>query len=196
MPGALEYRRQLQALLPSGPAWSREPDAVLTGVLHAVADEFARVDDKAVGLLDEADPRTAYALLPDWERVLGLPDECTAGADTIAGRQLACYAKLAQLGGQTPAVYVAIAATIGVDIAIHEFDPSVDDYDDSLDISGGKWRFVWRVEVLSTVDYQVARCGSASAGDRLVDGGSLDLECLINRAKPAHTHVVFTYPES
>jgi uncharacterized protein YmfQ (DUF2313 family) len=195
MASPTDYRRQLQALLPPGAAWTREPGTVLSGLLHGLGDEFARVDERAESMLDEADPRTAYELLPDWERVLGLPDECTAGADTISGRQLACYAKLAQLGGQTPAVYIALAATIGVSIVIHEFDPNVDDYDDTLDISDGKWRFVWRVEVLSSVDYQVARVGSATVGDRLTEGGSLDLECLINRAKPAHTHVIFTYPE-
>lgn len=196
MATALEYRSQLRALLPQGPAWPREPGTLLGGLLYGYAEEFARIDAAAARLLDEADPRSAYDLLADWETTLGLPDECTAAADTISGRQLACYAKLAVLGGQTPAVYIAIAASIGIEIEIHEFDPDVDDYDESLDISGGKWRFVWRVDVLSVVDYEVFRAGSGAAGDRLKEGGALDLECIINRAKPAHTHVVFTYPEA
>ena len=35
------YLAQLQALLPPGRAWPREPDAVLTKLLHAFADALA-----------------------------------------------------------------------------------------------------------------------------------------------------------
>ena len=188
-----EYTRQLQALLPPGRAWPREPTAQLTPLLGAWADEMARLDARALQLLEEADPRTALELLGDWERVLGLPDECTAAATTIPARQIAAYQKLAALGGQTPAFYVALAASIGYTVEILEFDPGVDAGD--FDTSGGRWRYVFTVHVLDIVDYSVFRAGRSGAGDRLIEGGALDLECVINRVKPAHTLALFTYPE-
>jgi uncharacterized protein YmfQ (DUF2313 family) len=191
------YARQLQALLPSGAAWPREPDSVLAQVLLAEAQEFARLDLRAAEFLEETDPRTAYELLPDWERVLGLPDPCTAAATSVAARQLACWRKLAFQAGQTPAFYIALAASIGFEIEVHEFDPDVDDYDASLaaEVAAGRWRFIWRVHVLNggTFNFMVA---GDPAGSALVEGDqALDLECILSAAKPAHTHVIFSYPE-
>ncbi|MDH7971795.1 DUF2313 domain-containing protein [Sphingomonas sp. AR_OL41] len=196
---ASQYAGQLQALLPTGPAWPREADAMLTRLLCGLAAEFGRLDARAHQLLEETDPRTAYELLGQWENVLGLPDPCTAMATSVAARQAACWRKLAFQAGQTPAFYIALAASIGFEIEIHEFDPDVDDYDGSLTalIAGGKYRFVWRVHVLNAGDYSVARIGDP-IGTRLVDGagGAVDLECILHAAKPAHTHVILTYPET
>lgn len=189
------YTEQLQALLPSGQAWPREESATLTQLLAAMAEEFSRLDERVVELFDEADPRSTSELIADWERVLGLPDPCTVSATTLAARQLIAWRKLAFQAGQTPAFYVALAASISMEIEIHEFDPDVDDFDGSLTalITGGKWRFVWRVHVLSATDFTLFRVGTSAVGERLVDGGAIDLECMIRAAAPAHTRVIFTY---
>jgi uncharacterized protein YmfQ (DUF2313 family) len=73
-----DYLRQLQALLPPGPAWPKNDDATLTRLFGALASELARVDGRAWQLLEEADPRTTAELFLDWERVAGLPDACAA----------------------------------------------------------------------------------------------------------------------
>jgi uncharacterized protein YmfQ (DUF2313 family) len=198
MPSASEHRSALQALLPTGAAWPREDGANLTKLLDGWAEEFARLDARVDALLLESDPRTTAELLGQWEGVLGLPDPCTAAATTIAGRQLAAWRKLAFQAGQTRAFYIQLAASLGYEIQIVEFDPDVDEYDASLTplITGGKWRFVWRVHVLTATDYRLFRVGRARVGDLLADGGSISLECIIAHAKPAHTHVVFSYEES
>lgn len=192
------YTAQLQALLPQGAAWSRDPDATLTRLLQGWAEEFARLDGRVDLLFEEADPRTAAQLMDDWERVLGLPDPCTAASTTLGARQLIAWRKLAYQAGQTPAFYVALAASVGMDVEIHEFDPDVDDHDASLTplITDGKWRFVWRVHVLNATDYTAFRVGTSAVGERLIEGGSIDLECMIRAAAPAHTHVIFTYEEA
>ena len=192
-----DYAQQLRALLPTGAAWPQEPDAVLSQLLAGEAEELARLDARSHRLLDETDPRTAYELLGDWERVLGLPDPCTAAATTLSARRLACWRKLAYQAGQTPAFFIALAASIGFDIEIHEFDPDVDAYDSSLaaEVAAGRWRYIWRVHVLNagTFNYMVA---GDPAGTALLEGeASLDLECIISAARPAHTHVIFTYPQ-
>lgn len=191
------YTAQLQALLPQGAAWPRERDATLTRLLQGWAEEFARLDARVDLLFEEADPRTTAELMDDWERVLGLPDPCTAASTNLAARQLIAWRKLAFQAGQTPAFYIALAASVGVEVEIHEFDPDVDEHDGSLTplITDGRWRFVWRVHVLTATDYTVFRAGIGVAGDLLVEGGSIDLECMIRAAAPAHTHVIFTYAE-
>jgi len=192
---AQDYLDQLQALLPAGSAWPRDPDAVLTQLLGGLAEEFARLDGRVSELFEEADPRFTHELIGDWERVLGLPDPCTATATTLAARQLIAWRKLAFQAGQTPAFYIALAASVGMEIEIYEFDPDVDDWDGSLTalIGSGKWRFVWRVHVLTATDFTLFRVGTSAVGERLVEGGAVDLECMIQAARPAHTRVIFSY---
>lgn len=193
---ASAYRAQLQALLPTGPAWPREDSAILTKLLDGWAEEFARLDARNEQLLAEFDPRTAYELLNEWEAALGLPDTCRARATTIEARQLDCWRKLAFQAGQTKAFYIALAASIGFEIEIHEFDPNVDDYDASLaaEVAAGRWRYIWRVHVLNAGLFTYMVAGDP-AGSALLEGDeALDLECIIRAARPAHTHVVFSYP--
>ena len=63
----------LQAMLPPGRAFTREPDALLTKLLGALAAMLLAVQIKLENLLLQADPRLATDMLPDWERLLGLP---------------------------------------------------------------------------------------------------------------------------
>ncbi len=193
---AAAYTAQLQQLLPRGPIWTRDPSSVLTALLAGFAAEFARVDARADQLLVELDPAQTYEMLTDWERVLGLPDGCTPVTGTISERRAAVIQKLTSLGGQTPAFYIALAAHLGFDILIHEQDPDVEDYAPGLGLTGDEYRLVWRVEVLTQTDFTVFRADESGADDHLTEGGALDLECVIRRAKPAHTLVVFTYPEA
>lgn len=97
-----DYLAQLQALLPPGPAWSKDEDAPLTRLLTGLAQELARVDGRALQLAKEADPRTVAELFADWERVAGLPDDCAiafGGDQTVAQRRAALLGRLAALGG-------------------------------------------------------------------------------------------------
>lgn len=66
------YSRVQQHLLPPGITWKRDGDGELTKVLLATGDELARVSQRGVDLIDEADPRTTDELLTDFETALGL----------------------------------------------------------------------------------------------------------------------------
>ena len=197
------YREQLQALLPPGRAWPRDDDADLTRLLAALADEFARIDARASALIDEADPLTALELLPDWERAAGLPDACVPIAEGIRARQIAVARKIAGLGGQSRAYFIDLAARIGLEVSIEEYAPftavsTVDGplYDDD-------WRHVFTVRALPPSEssndptrLRFADFTTESTVDQALRiFGIEDLECVITRARPAHSIIQFAYPQ-
>ncbi|MDP1682723.1 MAG: DUF2313 domain-containing protein [Burkholderiales bacterium] len=188
---AEQYLSQLQALLPLGAAWPRDAEATLTKLLQAFSDELARVDGRAAALIDEADPRTTSELLTDWERVAGLPDSCVAVEQSTAQRIAALVTKLTTIGGQSATYYIALAATLGYAITITEFhEHSVDD-DVDYPLYSAAWQFAWQVNAPLNTIFELSV--DDSVDDPLASWGNEALECVINRLKPAHTHVLFAY---
>ncbi len=108
-----DYLAQLRALLPPGPAWDREFNPGVDQLLQAAAEELAREDLRAVALLAESEPATVRELVPDWERVMSLPDPCMGDSPSFQDRQLAVRRRLLEVGGQTPAYFVDLAFTLG-----------------------------------------------------------------------------------
>ena len=194
------YAAQLRQLLPSGAAWDFAPDGVFAGLLGGLAEEFARIDGRALDLIEEADPRTALELLPDWERVAALPDTCTGAPDNVGERQAALHQKLTRVGAQNAAAYAELAARVGYQIDIEEHRPLRTGFRVGARCNDVLWHFTWTVHVRPFEGFleestflAVFRAGSGRAGDRLRGFGALDIECLIRRAAPAHTVVLFAY---
>ena len=189
-----DYLSQLQALLPQGPAWPREPAALLTRLLDAFAEEFSRVDARADLILTESDPRTTYELLYDWERVAGLPGTCAllAGVNlTVEQRRAALVAKLTERGGQSRAYFIALAARHGFTVTITEHHEwSVND-DVEAALNGADWNFAWQINApLNTViDMTVA----SNVDTPFAVWGNALLECALSKDKPAHTVALFAY---
>lgn len=191
-----EYRRQSQALLPSGPAWPREPDSNLAVLLGALAAELAAVHNRACMLAREANPLTTAEMLGDWETVAGLPDDCMPAGSSTAERRAALIAKLNTIGGQSAAYYVALAAAFGWEIEVSEyrqFRAGVSVAGESL--TNGDWVFAWRVAA-ETQTVRVFQAGYSVAGDPLASWGNAPLQCLLTRWKPAHTLIIFDFSEN
>lgn len=193
---AAEYRELLKALLPPGRAFPRERGTTLDGLLGAMAEELARLDARGERLLVEAIPSTTTELLPDWERVAGLPDNCSGIlSETLQGRRADLVTKLTSVGGQSRAYFIALAASLGFTITITEFRPfraGLSTAGDSL--TNGDWVFTWQVNG-PPVPVIRFRAGQSSAGEPLASWGNSALECRLNKNKPAHTNIIFTYPD-
>lgn len=190
------YSRLLQQLLPQGIAWPRDSDSTLAQFLSAVAVEFSRIDARAASLVDAVMPSAASELLEDWERVAGLPDPCLVGqTQTLQLRGDALVAKLAGTGGQSIAYFIAIAADLGFTVTIDEFRPfraGIAVAGDSL--TNGDWAHTWRVNgPEATVRHFAA--GLSTAGQSLAEWGNELLECRLGALKPAHTVLLFAYPQ-
>lgn len=177
-----------------GPAWPKDDNALLTRLLSGLSGELARVDGRAWQIAEEADPRTVAELFADWERVAGLPDACAVafgGTQTAAQRRAALVGRLTTMGGQSPAYYIALAASIGYAIAITEFRAHTVEDDVNYALYGSAWDFAWQVNAaLNTINEITV---DMTVEDPLAAWGNSLLECVINRLKPTHTTLLFSY---
>lgn len=189
-----QYLSMLQALLPTGMAWPRDPDAVLTNLMRAWADEFAREGLRVEDLLNESIPVNVRELLTDWERVLALPDSCTAAVDlSINQRRAAARSKITSIGGQSRQYFIDLAASLGFPGAtIDEFRPMTcnDTCNDALNSADD--RYVWRINLPSSGGIFIANCNS-DCNSALASWGNALVECAIGKLKAADTDVIFAY---
>lgn len=186
---AADYHQQLLALLPPGPAWALEYQPGLHALLQALAPELARIDARAQQLLNESFLDGFHELLPDWERVLGLPDECLGASGTVAERKAMVRLRLVEVGGQRPAYYVQLAVRMGYPNAwVQEFRAPRFGRSRFGRDHFGTWaaQFMW---VLHAGDPLAggSRFGGSVWGERFGSNPSNSLVCVIRRAAPAHT---------
>lgn len=190
---AAEYLAQLQALLPPGAAWRRDEGSALTEFLNALAEELARIDQRIDALLNEADPRTTYELLADWERVAGLPDPCTPADASIEERRLSLVQRLTMLGGASRQYFIDLAASLGYPGAtVTEFRPftCVSECEDSL-TQPPDWPHTWQLNLAETRITNMTCVSACNAALR--SWGDFTIECVVRRLRPAQTHVLFAY---
>ena len=208
-----DYIDALAALLPVGPAWPREVDSTLMDLIGGLSQIWGYADSRAADLLEtESDPRETVELLPDWERAWGLPDPCVKAPQGIEARRAALIIKMTMLGGQSREFFIAVAEALGYTITITEYLPYIcgisfvgDSRGEFNPDSPNDWmwqlgppeiRFYWTVHVTG-LRLTYFHTGSSETGvDRLLTIGTAeDLECILNRWKPAHTEIVFDYSE-
>ncbi|ABE45631.1 YmfQ family protein [Polaromonas sp. JS666] len=190
-----QYVAHLQALLPQGPAWSREPDSVTTKLLQGLAEELARLDARFDDLVEETDVRSTTELLTDWERVLGLPDDCLADqALSLIERRRLAQQRLVEQGGQSASYFLGLAELLGEPgCTITEFRPMNcnDDCNDAL--YSPEDRFSWRVNIPhAAVNARPMNCNDDCNDPLDLSSPSL-IVCPITERKPAHTNVFFAY---
>lgn len=195
-----EYRKALTKLFPRGKAWEslESPDANLFKLLGSYSTELCRIDDRAKALIEEVDPRTTVELLVDWERLLGLPDECDNAIDqTQQERRNRVIQVLTTEGGQNEQFYKDLASNFGIDadiISAEDQPPFTAGSRAGDRLTNGLWRYAFIVVAPS--DFLTRfRAGQGSAGDPLVKVGNDTLQCLIEKHKPAHTIALFSFGE-
>ena len=192
-----DYLEQLRALLPPGPAWDQAQAPGVDSVLEGIAPELARIDRRAADLLTEMDPATVSALVPDWERVMGLPDACIGLVQLFEDRQAQVQRRLVAVGEQRAEYFIGIAIEQGYpDATITKHRAP----------RFGRARFgadhfgLWRAQfswTLHTGGRQIGgrRFGVSRWGERFGDNPGDALYCLINRYAPAYGVVHIDYEE-
>ena len=185
-----QYRDQLLALLPVGDAWSKEPDSGLAKLMQGAAEEFARIDKRAIDLLNESHPTKAFELFDEWLLEYGLPDNCVTDSSTQE-LHTALIQKYRQTGGQSREFLTYIAKTLGYEITITEYkERTHGSYFGEL-FGNEEWNFVWQIKAQS-LNYQRRDYGQAF-GDLYQSWGNQRLECVLNKLVHAHRKLIFSY---
>ncbi len=189
----MKHWKLLAQLLPPS---SYDPQgAVLSAELRAeggALDQTQRSGDQAI---ENITPFGAVDTLPDWERVCGLTPPEDANRQQ---RVEAVLAKLREVGGLSIPYFTSLAARLGYEIEISEFEPFQLDRDHlDLDIfyeADVVW--VWRAHIKGgnvrafpfLLDMSLVDEPLLSFSDAVIESYLIDL-------KPAHTFVVFDYQE-
>ncbi len=177
MPTPDLYREQLAGLLPPGRVWTAHPDSTLHRLLGAFGELLARVHAAAEALLVELYAPSTIDLLPAWERLLGLPDECTPIEGlTLQERRALVVERLTQRPAPTLPYLQGLAYALGYSATVTESGP----FQVTIVVPAG------RVTYFRTGE---SRCGDLLGKFDQAD----DLECLLRERKPAHITLIFSY---
>ncbi|OYZ03509.1 MAG: hypothetical protein B7Y42_00590 [Polaromonas sp. 28-63-22] len=186
----------LQALLPPGRAFTREPGSVLARVLEALAAMLLAAQMRLEDLRAQGDPLRATTMMPDWERFLALPDACVVAPENLSlfERQQNLLQRLTEQGGQSAAYFIGLASQLGQPgCTVTEFRPMScnDDCNDAL--FSPEDRFNWQFNVpAASVGIRVMDCND-DCNDPLDFFTPSLIECPIRKRRPAHTNVYFAY---
>lgn len=174
-------------------AYDRQAPGVRTEATSA-----ASVLDRGLDLADvlalEQQPDTTALALPDWERNYGLPDACIGGLGaTVAARRANLIDRIAARGNLNRAFYIAQAMSFGyAGCTVTELGPMtcMDPCDSPC--NGYDFIGVWRLNVPVSTAIVDMTC-EYPCDSPLRFWGNTQLECMVNRRKPAHTVALFAY---
>lgn len=176
-PEADDYVTVLVQLLPRGVAWDQWDPEDRDPLLRGLAHEAARVELRVWQFLEELDPRTTLELLPDWERVYGLPEKCGVPPSTIDGRRRALHAKMAAKPQGNIPFFLQLAENLGYPNAeirgLHNPFTCNSDCIDALFGWEGGWADAWMMLPNAT----------SETDDTLM--------CMVRKYAQAHEHVLF-----
>lgn len=116
----------LKQLLPSGSAWTGNPDSNLAKILLARAVPRSQLESDIAALSAEISPGTSRLLLADYQAVLG-PDPYGRDIGDLTADQLRALllSRWVARGGQSIAYYRGLGAAVGIDLTIQEPENTV-----------------------------------------------------------------------
>lgn len=182
-----DYFRQLDALLPPGPAWELQRHPELAAALRGLAAEFARVEGSAAELLREMIPARMRLAVAEWEAAMGRPDPCLAGGETsFEDRRIAVQRRLVEVGNQRPAYFEELARSQGYPAAkvVQHRAPRFGR------ARCGRGRFgTWAQQFMWTLytgprRRQGRRFGVTCFGERFGANPASALDCMVRRVAP------------
>ncbi|MDH4122364.1 MAG: DUF2313 domain-containing protein [Deltaproteobacteria bacterium] len=188
-----DYYLALRALLPPGVACTQEAAPAMHQAFRGWATEFSRLDAKIEKMVaQETDPATTLEILPDWERVFGLPDPRLPPPISLTERREALSGKWSELGGQWDTYFIEMASAIGFHVTINTFQQFVAGSPAGSPLYGDGWLYAWQVNAPNVT--LIRFCAGSCAGEPLrVWGREAHLEGAIREDKPSHTCVIFNY---
>lgn len=205
-----KYKQLLVNLLPRGKLWQPKEQPIFKKLLDSFAAELCRVEERGRDLLREADPRQALELLEDFERLLGLPDECSPEGPSLQERRDQILRSLTNVGGLSKEFYEFIGLQLGFVITVENrvnfivgrgtVGQPLSNYFNRTFVVGDTvgtqlkeigWRYYFNVEMPATAA-NIFVVGD-TVGNPLVEFSNPLIECTMRKLKPAHSAVTFTF---
>ncbi len=190
-----QHARALAAYLPNGKMFEAKniQGSNFNQLLRGIAGEMRTVQGFLGTLAAEYFPDNTVLFLDEWERALGIPDDCFDGTGSADERRTHILVKLASLGIQTAQDFIDLAAlfgavaavTPGADTAAPSVFPMV--FPLILDGPADELRFTIIVRLTAPDVDRFPLQFPFTFGSRL----ATILECLFNKLKPVNCRVVF-----
>ena len=178
----MSHKDVLNALMPV------ELDGVYDGDATIEGAHLDAVMARAEQLLAECFPDTTDEMILFWERVCSLTPDSTA---ILQQRRDSVVKKIRSKGGLSIPYFIALAAEMGMIIAIEELGA-----DDGTYGADGIWVWLVTVFVADFGEVYYFRVGESTCGEHLSWWtGEPSLEGLFNSLKPAHTLCNYTYSD-
>lgn len=153
----------------------------IVGMSH----EHLRCEGYLKALQDQFLPDNTENFIPDWEKTVGIPDDCFDGRGTIEERRRDILVKLASLGVQTAEDFENLALQFGVTVNVTS-GTDLTSFPLTFPITfidAPKFTIVVEFVTLNGFPYTFP-----------ITFGSKEisiLECLFNKLKPANCQVIF-----
>lgn len=168
--------KELLALLL--PPVSYDPTApVINAELTAEGKVLDDAQANGLATLDGITPTGDLSLLPDWERVYGLPDPALGPNQSLEQRIALLDERINETGRLDRDEFLFVALTLGFSVSLTEFHPYQVNTPIGQPLYSDDWMFVWRLNV------PVVTPGLNNAL----------LESVLRRISPAHTILQFNY---
>lgn len=115
-----EHTTALAQYMPDGALFEAKNinDSNFRKLLKGFAGELFTAEGYLKTFHDQFIPDATILFLSDWERTVGIPDECFSGTGSIADRRRDVLVKLASLGVQTAADFEALGDLFGIDVSV------------------------------------------------------------------------------
>lgn len=159
-------------------------------LLMVFAIELEKVEQRITDLRREVIPGLSRELLTEWERDLGLPDQCSPLAATVEERAQIAHAKYTgNYYGQNKQFFIDYALKLGATITIQEYSGA-----------GGIFRVdVNRVDKTDPYGIDGSRLWNASAKYVITinilsifgDVSEQYIKCRLKQIAPAHVQIVW-----
>ncbi len=168
------------AYLPGGKLFAakRSSGSTIRRLIEGMAVSLGDAENFLALLQDEFIPDTTTLFLDEWERVLGIPDECFAGTGPDANRRRDILVKLASLGVQTVADFQNLADLFGITATVIPGEEAVPVPPDP--------KFTIVIEFVNPDGFPYTFPFIFGSETTAI------LQCLFNKLRPANCVVLFT----
>lgn len=182
--------------LPSGDAFkaAREEGSNLRKLITGVMSEFLRMEFQITAMVDEWFPDTTETLISNWERTMGIPDDCFPVTSDLNERRENVIFKLAALGLQTSSDFEEFGLKLGQDIKVRSGI-------DHMSVATGGYGTELPVQAFSSVTLArntivVTEVTTGASFDydfdfTFIDRRKIMLQCVIRNTIPAHCDLRF-----